>query len=850
MNHLKSFRKLVLGLFLLSLPCLIVAQEPALSTEAQLFNEAERYYVAGRKQSNAYDKGRYMNYVESLYLDYLRKYSRSKNAPAARFHLGHARETLGKVKEARRTYQTVISRHKNGPFVGSAARQLAFLSFVDEDWKSAAKYFGIAANNLRDQELRYSSLTKQVQCLMKINRMDEVSRVLSKITAKPDHPYRDWAGFMLGYQAYQAEDYEATITYLEPLMAEDVDPSYRSQATFYTGLASAELGIDSPTLDHLRSVLNMPRNHPSLTPEQRKHLATNKGKAQTALMGLAARDKDYQKIVALYSKGDFGTTGKTEARRCMRAGASYLNLGKYSKARAAYRRVDRAMPNSDLAFEASFQCLVCDYYLKHPGLGERVDIFLELYKKKHAKKDKIDIAYFLKAETQFANKDLEGASVSYNRVDAEELPADFQAELFYKRGWCLHEADNHDGAIRNFSRFLAGFPEDPRVSEVLIKRGQSHASLGDRTSALRDFEEVLKRDANPELTSLALQGSGRVLKDVKKYQAMIARYRRLLSEFPNLPKDTLGNANYWVGWGYYKMDDYDQVAPYLRKAREMVPEFYSLPVGNLLVLTAFSQRDKHALHQAIQEIYRFAPDKAIPPKMLSWLGVQMFHDGQTDHAVTYLERATDLERPERTDIGVWRTLVKAQNKALRFSQAKATSELLINLEETSRWRADAQLDLAEAQLGLGDFEGAARAAQEGMDLNISGPHVAGYQLIFGEVALSQDRHLEALEAFQIAIGMVPDDPLLQPRALDGARRASSKLGDQSQADDFASRLDRQFPKWKPPFSIPKPIAPPAEPEPTPLELDPTTELPQDLEDLPGKAVIVLDPEADEDTVPE
>lgn len=774
------------------------AQETA---EELAFNEAERFYAAGNRQTDRYEKGRYMNHVIGLYQKYLNNYSRSENVPAARFHLGYARQTLGRIEEAKKTYRTLIASHRRGPYVGSGARQLAYLAYVEQEWEESARYFALAAVNLAQENLRYNALTKQVQCLMKLGRDKEVAVALRAIIDSPKHPYRDWARFMFGYQYYEADDFETTIQTLAPLLAEETPSDYRSQALFYTGLAAAELGRDDVAETHLRSILEMPMNHPSLTPEQRKHLSSNKAKAQTSLMGLHSKKKDWQTVTDLYEMGDFGATGKIEARRCVRAGSAYFNLQNYQNARAAYRRVDRALPDTDTAFQASFKCLQCDYLLKHPGLPERIEIFFELYSGKFPGHLLLHTARFFQGESLYQNNAPEKAALAFNRVSKEKLEPAYRPELLFKHGWSLSESGQFDGATRSFGHFLADFPDDARKAIAHNKRGEAHFALGDYNSALRDFEAVLALEAGPEQTAFALQGGGRVLREDKKYQGMIARYRRILSDFPSLPRDTIANANYWIGWGFYKQQKFDEAPPYLRKARDLVPEFYTQPVGDLLILTAFNQRDKAALHLALQEVFAMAPAKSVPPHMLSWLGVQMYHDGQVEAASDYLERATNLQNPKRTDAAVWRILAKAQNRTANFEDAQRTGLLLLKLDQEPRWKADAYLDLAEAQLGLNKLDSSLESAKKGLALNAPGSHVAGLHLIRGEIALHQKKWAEALTSFQTTITMVPDDPILQPRALFGASLAAEKLGDINLAGDLKTRLENTFPDFKPTIKL-------------------------------------------------
>jgi tetratricopeptide (TPR) repeat protein len=766
------------------------------SAEELAFNEAERFYAAGNRQTDQYEKGRYMNHVIGLYIKYLNNYSRSKNVPAARFHLGYARQTLGRIEEAKTTYQTLIVHHKKGPYVGSAARQLAYLAYLEEDRDAAARYFGLAAANLAHENLRLIALKKQIKCLTELKRTEDLAVIMRAIIDSPKHPYHDWATFMLGYQYYEADDFETTIRTLAPLLAEETPSEHRSQALFYTGLAAAELGRDDVAETHLRSILEMPMDHPSLTREQRQHLSVNKAKAQTSLMGLYSKKKDWQTVIDLYEMGDFGATAKTEARRCMRAGNAYFRLQNYLNARAAFRDVDRSLPETSIAFQASFKCLQCDYLLRRSDLPERIESFFELYSAKFPGHHLLHTARFYQGESLYQNNAPEKAALAFNRVTKEKLAPAYRPELLFKHGWCLSESGQFDGATRSFGHFLADFPNDARKAIAHNKRGEAHFALGDFNAALRDFEAVLALDAGPEQTPFALQGSGRVLRGDKKYKAMIARYRRILSEFPSLPRDTIANANYWIGWGFYEQQEYDEAPAYLRKARNLVPEFYTQPVGDLLILTAFNQRDKAALHLALQEVFAMAPAKSIPPHMLSWLGVQMYHDGQAEAAIDYLGRATNPSKPEQTDTAVWRILAKAQNRTANFEDAQRTGQLLLKLKQEPRWQADAYLDLAEAQLGLNNLDDSLESATNGLALDAPGSHVAGLHLIRGEIALYQNQWAEALTSFQTTITMVPDDPILQPRALFGASLAAEKSGNLNLARDLKNQLENTFPDFK------------------------------------------------------
>lgn len=763
--------------------------------EDRLFANAERYYTHGQEVQDRSEKAKYSQHVVGLYENFLTQFPNSRHAPLARFHLGHALQTLGQLDQAKANYRAVINKHLKGQWVGNAARQLAYLFYIEENWAEAAKYFGVAALHVTNQDLRFSALTKRAQCLLKINRTKEVVEVLRAIIAEPKHPYQEWAVFMLGYQYYLDEKLERSIKLLKPLTKEAVQSIYRSQAMFYIGLASAELGLSDEAAKNLHAVLKIRMNDPSLTNEQRLSLGTNKALAQTALMKASLDEEDYQEVIKLYSMGDYGAKGKVEARRSMRAGRAFLALKKYQQARAAFRRVDRNLPNTELAFESAYLCLECDFLLKHNGLSERVDIFFELYANKNPNDPRLHMANFLKAETLYQAGDFEKAGETFSLVESNLIKKEYRADLLYKRGWCLSEFGDFNGANRSYTRFLTDFPDDSRKAEILAKRAEALLALGDQISALKDFEELIAMKPEPILSAFAYQGSGRVLRKEKKYRTMVERYRQLLANFPDIAKNTVANANYWIGWGLYKENELDDVAPYLEKARDLAPEFYSEPVGNILVLSAFAQRDSEALHKAIQRILQDAPGKEIPSHILSWLGVQLFHEGNIKGAVTYLEKSTDPKNPAKTKPGVWRTLAKAQNESKNFAAALKTGRIILGLKQEKQWEADSMLDLALSQIGLAKYEEAMESTNKALAIDVKGPHLAGLHLVKAEVALRQNRPTKALQDYQKTIQMVLDDPLIKPRALAGAAQSAELLGEEGKAAQYRLQLRQEFPNW-------------------------------------------------------
>ncbi|MGJ8697246.1 MAG: tetratricopeptide repeat protein [Verrucomicrobiaceae bacterium] len=769
-----------------------------MSEEEQAFANAERYYNFGNEVGDRFEKARYMDYAIGLYKSYLDQFPNGGNAPAVYFHMGKAQQSLGRIDEASRIYRQLIDRYRRGNWVGLAARQIAWLAYTTEDWAGAAAYFELAAKEVTRRETKFSSLTKRVECLIKLDRDLDVIDALKGILNSPGHPHAQWARFMLGYQYYQAEKFQLTIETLKPLLSESVGNNYRSQAMFYTGLASTELGLDDSGQSYLQQVLELPSNSPGLTNEQKRQIAHNKTLAQTALMNLAAANGDHDEVVRLYRLGDFGATGRTEARRSMTAGKAFYALKRYQDARSSFRRVDRSTPNTPTAFDAAFRCLLCDFQMGQPSLDERVEAFEELYRGMFPGHQNIQMARFLKAESLYDLGDFEAAATAFSEVQSNLIPRQHRSELFYKAGWALAEMGDNNGATRSFTSFLEAFPDDDRRQEALGKRAEAYFRLGDRTSALKDYEDLLNETSAPRLISFALQGSARALRAEKSYPLMVERYRRLLAEFTDLPADTVANANYWIGWGYFKLEKLEQAKPYLEKSRDLVPEFYNEPAGNLLVMLTFSQADAEAMNSVLTSLLEDFPGKSIPSHMLTWLGLQLYHTGDFENSVRYLGRAANPERPDAVDISVWRTLAKGQNELNLHQQALQSAQIVLKMEQDPRWKADTLLDIAHARFGLNQIEEALRATQDGLAIKAPGTHTAGLHLILGKIAFTRENYQDALSEFDATRRIAVDDPVVTPEALYWSSLAAEKLGDLTLSRQLNAELAASFPNWNPP----------------------------------------------------
>ncbi|MDB4639984.1 tetratricopeptide repeat protein [Akkermansiaceae bacterium] len=162
------------------------------------------------------------------------------------------------------------------------------------------------------------------------------------------------------------------------------------------------------------------------------------------------------------------------------------------------------------------------------------------------------------------------------------------------------------------------------------------------------------------------------------------------------------------------------------------------------------------------------------------------------------ESATDPEKPKGSEVNVWRSLAKGQNELKQSSKALRSAKIVLSLEKEPRWKADSQLDIAEAYLGLGMPVEATKSAQAGLDIGIPGAHTAGLHLVLGQVVFQNEKYQEALNHFETTLSIAVDDPAVTPEALYWAAQSAEKLSDVERASIFRSRLVNSFPSWQVP----------------------------------------------------
>ncbi len=715
---------------------------------------------------------------------YIERFPNHENVQAASYYLGECYYHSGSMDEGKRLLHGVVNRFLEGRYVALASNRLGYDAVTEKKYDQAAVHFGRVAAMASTAQEQFRGRYQEASCFRLAGNIDRAIESYAIVEAAEEAPtnYRESARLKLAQLYLSKKENEKAREKFEALMNPEVGNEIRIDATLSLGL----LALQNKEIETAEKCFNE-----VLQSDQEKL----KPSAQAALMNAMYTAKNYKGVLDIMIQGTHTGAPATEAVKYTLAGKSAYQLKSYQEAIHLFSQAERQVPMSAEAFEAGYFRLLCFYNIKGSNIPMQVDAFLEIYQGQHPRHERIHKALLMKAETLFdADKHREAAS-AYNQIDSEIIGAANQADLHYKRGWCLSLSGDHHGAVRDFTSFLAGHENDERAPDVIAMRGKSFLALGDRVSALKDFDLLIQRFPKDKLAALAWQNSARIRKEDKDYADMIRRYEALLKNFQDLSKDAVANAQYWVGWGNYQIKKYPEAIVALEKAAGMDRENYGLNSGMLVVYSAYAMKDKERLQKEIDTLTESGHKDKIPTPIFRWLGVQCFNAGEVKASQVYLTNGVSLDDPRATPQTFWKMLGKACVAAGKYEEALVATRNFLDVVEQPFWKAEALLDRSEAYLGLENLEEAKKSAEQGLELRPKGIVNAELRMILGDIAYNNGDFAGAAANYVVVVQIFVDDKGLRSDALYKSYDALMKKGDAVEAEHYLKTLRAEFPGY-------------------------------------------------------
>lgn len=769
---------------LLTAAPLVAQQAPLVADPAKdqfefcqhLFNQAT---AARDQQTRALSYRRLIPRLER----YLQRFPEHPNAQSVTYFLGEAYYHSGSLDEGKRILHSVVNRYRKGKYVALASNRLGYDAVANKKYAQAAVYFDRVATDSATAQARHRGRYQQASCYRYAKMTDQAIRAYAQIAGAGDAPvlYREHANLKLGHLYLDKKDKAKALKRFEAVMLPAVAEDVRIEATLNAGIIYLEQKKNDLAERCFKAVI--------LSGEDKF-----KASAQVALMNAMYANKDYRGVLDVIKRGNHRGRAATEALKFSVAGKSAYKLKQYHEAIKMFAQAERQVPLSAKAFEAAYFRMLCFYNIEGANLALQVDAFLEVYESRFPKHEFIHKALMMKAETLFDQKKYREAAAAYNKVDLTKIGKENEVNLLYKRGWCLTESGDHNGAVRDFTNFLNRAAEDARAPSVIARRGKSFLALADRVSALKDFDLLIQRYPKDRLAALAWQNSARIRKQDQDYADMIRRYGAMISNFPDLDKGIVANAHYWIGWGNYQVKKYAESIRALEKAAEMEPKKYGYKASMLIVYGSYSMKNKKRLQQAVEKLRGMGKELDIQQPIYRWLGVQCFNAGEMKLAERYLSLGTTPDEPRQTPMAFWKMLAKARVETGKYKEALVAVGHYLDVVEQPFFKAEALLDQAVAHLGLEDLDKAKQSAEAGLALRPKGKVNAELRLILGDIAYNASDFAGAAAHYVVVVQFV-NDKEIKPAALFKAYKALGKKGDAKEADSYLRQLNTEFPDY-------------------------------------------------------
>ncbi|MEM9017153.1 MAG: tetratricopeptide repeat protein [Verrucomicrobiota bacterium] len=746
------------------------------------------------------------------YQTFIRENENSPNLQRAWFRLGECYLKVNQTEDAIASFNFLINEFRTGPFVGSAAYRLAVLRLNEQDYRNALSYFKVARDQLTDKKAKHLASFYYARCLQLTQQPKEALAEFRKvIDAFPqgENPYYERGLLETARLQFDLGDTEKALKSFEELAETATNQEYKEEATVRGGLLAAEAGQTDLSVKLLNRALKFSDTSPW------------KNLAQVGAIFNAFSAGDYDRVIGLYNTGAYTSPDASRAKMLLIVGHSFRIKGDLDSAIRLYSLVEGKFPEREEGIEAGYRKLQILHQQASEILPEAARQFAERQQRVDPDSEYVDMAWLMAGEwhfgkaqnsasgpgSEYAVKQYKDAAAAYKKVRLENIDEKYRESALYKTGWSEIESGNLREGILTLSRFIQKHSDSSYASSALAKRAVAYQTQEDHEFALGDFQDIAKRYPDAPEVEFALQQIALIYAHQRKIPEMINAYNELLRKFPET--NGAGEAHYWIGVGYFDLEQHQQAIPELEKARNLDAEYDDQATLRLVIchyhlenINELATEAKHYINSAPKEGEAQPKKKRpiIPLPVLTYLGQKLAAAKEYETAEFFLEHVSTPDAPAKTSANIWRLLAESRMALKRHADAiPAFDHYLVQTERPSD-RATAYLQRGYAQLCLQEYDSARNSAQESLRSQKEGRTNAEARLLLGDVAAATGNLEEAAREY-LVVSQIFMDREITPKALTKAVQSYQSLGNREKAQQLQQQLTAQFPDYKAPKDL-------------------------------------------------
>jgi TolA-binding protein len=747
--------------------------------------------------SMIYERGEYSIASQSLG-QYLQNYPSGRHVPLALFRIGECYMNQKQLKVAETYYEEVVNRYPASEGAPSAAYRLGAMAFNDRDFDRSARFFTFCETKSTLPQVKLSATFNKSRAYQMLGDTKRQIAALNTVVAvTTENPYREPALLSLGTLLLAADKKAEALPLFLELLQSSRDNAIIAEASVKAAVLQAEMGKPEESVALFQRALKLPET-----------TGANRGIALVGVVQSLFAKGDYDGVINNYNQNaTVLPEGDTRPKMLLMVGNAYRMKKSYARAVEVYLMVEQAT-STDAAFEAGYWKLYCFYLLDDKDLADFATAFIQRSAQKYADHEFLNLARLIRADFHFNKQHYAEATTSFTDVKLEKLPLKLQPGTLFNKGWSQAESQRPQDAVATFTQFLTSYPAHELTSKALARRGLAYRETKDLPKAVEDFQSVIKNHPNSEAVELAYLQLGLIAAEQRDPKATIAAFELLVKKFPSSP--AAGQAWFGIGRACYSLQQWDKAIQALEKAISTDRKSYLDQASLMIIQAQYVQQNTESLQKAIDDYRKSNANAAIPPMVLSWLGIKLFDQKLYSRCTQYLSLASTPDAPENTDPRVWNYLGRAFLETKDYeSSIKATDHYLKTVPESAA-RAHGLRTKGLALLGLNQFEAADAVVQEGLGFAKDGKPQAMLLILQGDILSAQGDKLaaegqaapaQAKQAEAAAKFLIPsqffDDDEVTPEALDKAAKALIKAGQPEKAAEFEKALKQKYPSYQP-----------------------------------------------------
>tara|TARA_B100001093_G_scaffold520374_1_gene615224 strand:- start:46726 stop:49188 length:2463 start_codon:yes stop_codon:yes gene_type:complete len=752
------------------------------------------------------------NVAAQQYQIFIREQPNSPNLQIAWFRLGECYLKVKQLDDGEKTFNYLISQYRKGPFVGSAAYRLAILRLDDKDYLNALVFFKTAKKELTNPKVKLEATYYCARCLQLTQQSQlALAQFNELIEASPaeENPFHERALLESARLHFELGETKLALEKFKELADTASTEAFQQEAVVRGGLLAAEVGQTEISEALLDRALKFSDTSPW------------KALAQVGAIFNAFAREDYERVIGIYNVGAYTPPDESRAKMLLIVAHSYRLMNDLELALQLYSLVEAKYPEQNEGVEAGYRRIQLLYQTSDKTLPDAADNFARMQAAIDSSNPYIDMAWLMKAEFHFAqaensasgpgsnyaNKNFSLAASAYTKVRLEMVDQKYREICLYKKGWSQIESGDFKGGIVSLTQFIQRHRQSSLSSSAIAKRAAAYQENEDHQYALDDFEDIAKNYPKAPELEFALQQIALIYAHQRKTSEMIAAYQNLLKQFPNT--DGAGEAHYWIGVGFFDLEQHPQAIPELKLAREIDSQ-YDDKATVRLVICHYHLEQIDELAENARRYLEKTPDStgeesmserpSIPLQVLEYLGRKLAASRDYEGGEYFLTALSQGKGPTETTASVWELLADCRAELKNHEGViTACDNFLVQIERPSK-RASAYLQRGFAQFCLNQFEEAKKSAQESLRSQKEGRTNAEARLLLGDIAAANGNLADAARDY-LVVSQIFYDPDVTPKALAKAANAYDSLGEHDKAKQLQQELSFKFPDYAAPAKL-------------------------------------------------